>query len=207
MTKRAALLVAAIAALSACATTPPPPPVPVDTNISASIAHGDVDATLQMMSASEIDAIFGERASERFSVLDVRIANRGDRRLSAGYRFVRLAMPGRDVYPLDAYRVAQLTRGTGVIGTTGILAIDAIQLVSGLAAMKRNYDVAATWSGLMPDTIAAGPRASTRVVFVFDTKVWPPKTLHLIVPLAHDDGTSAGDLDMPLPFRALDTAQ
>lgn len=188
--------------VTACATAPPVP-VAVDTSVPAVVETDGLRAALRVVPRSEVDRVFGDGAATQLRVVELSVENRGALPVSVERKRIRFVAPdGQDVYPVSPIGVANVTTRGGAMISTGSNALDAVQLLFGLARLARNHEIAASWAHLMPETFEVPAGKERRIWLAFPTPDWAPGRWRLKLPFHTDTGAAGPHLSIPLTFKA-----
>ena len=186
----------------ACATVAPIL-VTVDTSVPAVVETNGLRATLRVLPRDEVDQQFGGDAGAHFGVVELKVENRGALSASVERKWIRIVTPsGQEVYPVSPLGIANLTRGQAMI-STGNNILDAVQLLLGLALLAQNYDHAAKWDPLMPETFEVAAGKKRHMLLAFATHDWAPGLWRLELPFNTDTGAAGPHLSIPLRFKDL----
>jgi hypothetical protein len=185
-----------------CASQPPVPTM-VDTTVPSAVDVEGLRATLRVLSRGETNRLFGSDTGAYFGVVELKVENRGAMPVSVERKWIRIVTPeGKEVYPASPLGVANLTRGQAMTAT-GNNVFDAIQLVFGLARLAQNYEVAAKWDPLMPETLKVAAGEERRILLAFSTPNWVPGLWRLELPFNSDTEVPGLQLSIPLTFKAV----
>ena len=188
--------------LSACATTPLVP-VALDTNVPAAVDEGGLQAALRVLDRSEVDSFFGGGIGARLRVLELKVENRGAAAVSVGAKQIRIVTPsGERQSALTPLNVATAVSRGGMTAN-GNNVLDAIQAIIALGAIKQAYNLAESWSYLMPETLKVASGQERHMLLAFPTPDWAAGTWRLELPFAAEHGASRPQLSIPLTFREL----
>ena len=183
-------------------TTVAPVPVTVDTGVPAVVETDGLRATLRVLPRSEVDRVYGDGTGAQLGVVELKVENRGALPMSVERKWIRILTPtGQEVYPVSPFGIANLTRGQAMI-STGSNALDAVQLLLGLALLAQNYHYAAKWDPLMPETFEVAAGDERRMLLAFSTHDWAPGPWRLELPFNTDTGAAGPHLSIPLRFKA-----
>lgn len=186
----------------ACSTAPPVPVI-VDTSVPAVVESHALRATLDVLPRGETDRLFGANAGAHFGVVELKVENRGALPVSAERKWIRMVTPeAEEVYPVSPLGIANLTHGQAMI-STGSNVLDAVQLVFGLATLAQNYELAAKWDYLMPETFKVAAGEERRMLLAFSRPHWAPGLWRLELPLNAGAGAAGPHLSIPLTFKAI----
>ncbi|MBI3917066.1 MAG: hypothetical protein HY322_08675 [Betaproteobacteria bacterium] len=184
----------------ACATVAPVP-VTVDTGVPAVVETDGLRATLHVLPRSEVGRVFGVGTGAQLGVVELKVENRGALPMSVERKWIRILTPaGQEVYPVSPLGIANLTRGQAMI-STGSNALDAVQLLFGLALLAQNYHYSAKWDPLMPETFKVAAGEERRMLIAFPTPHWAPGLWRLELPFNTDTGATGPHLSIPLRFK------
>jgi len=204
MTLHQLVLVVSMAVIVGGCATVAPVPVVVDTSFPAAVETDGLRATLCILPRGEADWVFGDGAGARLGVVEIKVENTGALLTSVERNSIRFLTPdGQDLYPLSPFGIANLTRRGSAMISTGSNALDAVQLLLGLALLAQNYDHSAKWDPLMPETFKVAAGEERRMLLAFPTPHWAPGLWRLELPFSTGAGAADLHLSVPLTFKAM----
>lgn len=180
-----------------------PAPAASEISISATAHSEGLQATLRVLSHSDVNRLFGGQAGTQLRVMELKVQNRSALPVVLERKWVRVLAPDSDeVYPVGARGVANIVRpGTAMI-STGSNAANAIQLLFGLAHLSRIHDTASQWEHLLPETLKVAAGREKSMLLIFPMSRWTPGLWQFEMSFNKDTGAAATNLTIPLTFRA-----
>ena len=197
------ILVVSMAMIAGACATVAPVPVAVDTSVPAMVETDGLRAALRVVPRSEVDRVFGDGAATQLGVVELIVVNHKALPVVVERKSIRFVAPdGQDIYPVSPVGVANLTSRGGAMISTGSNALDAVQLLFGLARLAQNHEIAAKWDHLMPERFEVPAGKDRRMWLAFSTPHWAPGIWRLELPFDADTSAAGPHLSIPLTFKA-----
>ena len=201
MTTHKTVFVASLVMIASACATAPPVPVTVDTSVPAMVETEGLRAALRVPSRVETERLFGGDVGAHFEVVELKVENRGALSVSVERKRIRIVTPeAQEVYPVSPLGIANRMRGQAMI-SSGSNVLDAVQLIFGLARLAENYDIAAKWEHLIPETFKVAAGEERRMLLAFTMSHRAPGLWRFELPFSSGPGAAGPQLSIPLMFK------